>query len=190
MPSQLDEYTIKSLFAAIMNYDFRAVERLVSENNCLINAKNDKGSTALLIAADKGPIHIMNYLLDMGADINAQNNSGRTALMCAAFNGKKICLESLLKHGADINLQNDIGETALFHAALMDKTDCVKLLLEAGINTHITNKDNQKAVEYARNLGGHEIRTLLEGNYQQSFLEQRSLDCTIKNDLEPNTLGF
>ena len=52
-----------------------------------MNAKDDRGRTALMRAAFLGQERCVEVLLDAGADINAQDEAGRTALMeaCVAF---------------------------------------------------------------------------------------------------------
>ncbi|MBQ6002370.1 MAG: ankyrin repeat domain-containing protein, partial [Synergistaceae bacterium] len=52
-------------------------------NGANVNAKDNKGYTALMWAAEKGHTEIAEMLINHGADVNAENNSGFTALMLA-----------------------------------------------------------------------------------------------------------
>ena len=63
-----------------------------------INAKNDDGNTALMIAAMKASnTEVLKYLLDKGADVNVKTEFGESAYDLASEN------ELLAKSNADIN---------------------------------------------------------------------------------------
>ena len=58
-----------------------------------------RGRTALHLAALKGHLHVMKYLLDKdGIQINKKNMSGNTALHFAVKSGNAEAVEMLLKH--------------------------------------------------------------------------------------------
>ena len=67
-----------------------------------INAKNENGSTALMIACNTEKEHseIVQLLLDAGADPHVKINNGKTALASAMNLGHKIIVRKLLKSGA------------------------------------------------------------------------------------------
>ena len=52
-----------------------------------IEAKDNEGNTALMMAATKENIKVVELLLGNGADLNARNNSGNTALALAKSSG-------------------------------------------------------------------------------------------------------
>ena len=52
-----------------------------------IEAKNNYGNTALILAARYGHDKVVTLLLAGGADIEDKNGSGDTALILAAYNG-------------------------------------------------------------------------------------------------------
>ena len=54
-----------------------------------INARDDYGDTALMLAARYGHKEIAQALLDKGANPDAQDKGGYTALMLAAHKGHK-----------------------------------------------------------------------------------------------------
>ncbi|MBQ3763698.1 MAG: ankyrin repeat domain-containing protein, partial [Synergistaceae bacterium] len=63
----------------------KVAEAIMNGSN--VNAKNNDGWTALMLAALNGHADVAEVLLKHGADVNAKNIFGRTALILAAENG-------------------------------------------------------------------------------------------------------
>ena len=78
-----------------------------------INAKDQYGSTPLMVAATFGKTDIAIALIDGGAQLNIPSNDGSTALHTAAFFGRTEIVKALLKKGADKSIKNNYGSTAL-----------------------------------------------------------------------------
>lgn len=81
-----------------------------------VNAKDDKGTTALMwhLMFGGGCIGTIKYLVEKGADINVRNHKGNTALILASKNGASDeVIKYLVEMGADINAKNNDGNTAL-----------------------------------------------------------------------------
>lgn len=78
-----------------------------------LNAKDQYGSTPLMIAATFGKTDVALTLIDGGAKLNITSNDGSTALHTAAFFGRKQIVQALLNKGADKSIQNNYGSTAL-----------------------------------------------------------------------------
>ena len=78
-----------------------------------VNAKDNDGETALMIAASQSNPKILTVLLEAGADIDAQNKKGETALMAAAARANLDELKILLVHGADPKLRDEAGKLAV-----------------------------------------------------------------------------
>jgi uncharacterized protein len=97
-----------------------------------INAKEEDGRTALLIAAEKEDAGMIALLADSGADVNARDVDGYSALMYAAYKGNLELADLLLKHGADVHAKDKDGWTALRFALMQGKTDVAELLKKQG----------------------------------------------------------
>ena len=111
--------------------DIQAVKALLKKG-ANINAKNDRGSSALMLAAMNNRIKMAKFLLDIGADINTRDARDYTPLMYAAGFGSTQLVKLLLDRGADVHARNELNLTALENAELFHRTETIKLLKEAG----------------------------------------------------------
>jgi hypothetical protein len=68
-----------------------------------VNAKDNNGRTALMIAATNGRIESARLLIEKGANVNAKDDHGGTALMWAASGGHTEIARLLIEKGADID---------------------------------------------------------------------------------------
>ena len=99
------------LFAeATMDGDLRRMRSLHSAG-ASVNARVTC-CRPLFLAAGKGRLDAVRYLLDEGADVNAREISGATALTEAAYSGKLDIVRELLSRDADVNAVSGDG-TAL-----------------------------------------------------------------------------
>lgn len=105
----------------------------------VINAQNQYGRTALMLAACDGYPDIVKVLLEAKAHPNITDNGGDTALIYATYYGERNRHEAkpfidivklLLKAQADLNIENTDGATALYGAVVSRDQEMVKLLFE------------------------------------------------------------
>jgi len=92
------------------------------------NTADKDGSSALMVASEKGDLPMAELLLENGADVNAKNVDGYTALMYAAYKGNIHIAELLIKHNADVNARDNDGWTALRYASVQGRSDVLELL--------------------------------------------------------------
>jgi ankyrin repeat protein len=83
----------------------------------VINAKNQKGETPLLLALKRGSIGCVPTLLEYGADVNARDMQGRTPLMFVMNYGPgdplvQSILGDLIAKNADVGAKDAGGRTA------------------------------------------------------------------------------
>jgi hypothetical protein len=67
-----------------------------------VEARNSRGYTPLIVAAQRGYSDVVTCLLDAGAYVDSRDRAGFTALMRAAGNKHMEVLECLLDRGANI----------------------------------------------------------------------------------------
>jgi len=102
-----------------------------------VDAKDDAGSTALVLAASfRDYDDVVELLLASGADANVTDSTGRTPLMAAVSVSKKTT-NILLYNGADVMPRSESGATAFLHCAMghlegQDRIDVAELLLSKG----------------------------------------------------------
>lgn len=86
-----------------------------------------------------GPLHIIESLLDTGADIEIRDKRRlETTLQMAARLGRVDCVKYLLKRGADIGTTNRFGENALELAEAGGHGETARLLIEHGMLHQVT----------------------------------------------------
>jgi ankyrin repeat protein len=74
---------------------------LLLDKNADVNAADNSGQTALMLASKEGYSGIVQMLLDKKADANAKDKNGRTALMLASQGGHEEVKKLLVKAGAE-----------------------------------------------------------------------------------------
>ena len=96
-----------------------------------VKARDENGTTTLMIASAKGYCEVVRQLLDKSADVRAQDKDGATALMHASAAGHSEVVGQLLDKGADVHAQDKDGATALMHArAAAGQSEVVGQLLD------------------------------------------------------------
>lgn len=103
----------KALEAGDLDFVKQAMSRWDISPNWRFNGSFYHNVTPLMVAAKRGHVQVVQFLLDAGAEINAQDDLGMTALMYATQAGQIPVVQALLKRGADIKVKNRQGETAL-----------------------------------------------------------------------------
>jgi len=147
-----------------------------------VNAADETGWTALMIAAVAVQPQSMSALLDAGARVEQRDHHGDTALIGAAsvrFNNLQTAAEVvgiLLAHGASVDATNDLGESALMWSARAGNPESIKVLLKAGANPALVDRSGHNALFYLRNARDNLTfdKALVERYDQaESVLEQR-----------------
>ena len=162
-----------------MNLKSISLLLLVVSMLLLVACKEERQTSDLLTAIDKGQSDVVQELLGSGIDPNKDAGpEGAYPLHLAALKGNKEIVQILLDNGAKIDLRatNKDEATPLAWAAFLGQKDVVSLLIEAGapINAIDANqytpldaagmawRASQDNAAWAKNL--MEIMTILKAN--------------------------
>lgn len=120
------------LIGAIWNNDETKVRELLKNPDSpaiatIDTVTNGWGQTALMIAAERGNLNIVELLVNKRANKDLTDQNGRTALMFAAERGDRDIV-SLLVDKANKDLTDKNGWTALMFAAYNGHTEVVQFL--------------------------------------------------------------
>ena len=121
----VDEY--KSILAAVAELSSVQMATLLVANGAQV-----KGSGALVLAAEEGKMHMVQFLLDQGADVD----------------------EIGIEHPTDKRYEEDVG-SALHRAAYKGHEDITRILLEKGANVKLKDMMGRTALDLAH-AGKHE----------------------------------
>lgn len=113
-----------------------------------VDAKDDKGLTALMYAAN-GHVAVLQLLLAKGANVGARERDGNTALMIAALFNQAPIIEALFAKGAEVDAKNKNGSTALMLAAGEGNAAAVRALLEGGADVGAVDNNGHTALDSA-----------------------------------------
>jgi ankyrin repeat protein len=102
------------------------------EHSAKADVAGPNGAAALIWAATRNDLEMVDLLLRAGADVKAANEYGATALYAAAASPDSAMTEKLLAAGADPNAHLVSGETALMEASRRGNLATVRALLAAG----------------------------------------------------------
>ncbi|WP_374531327.1 ankyrin repeat domain-containing protein, partial [Novosphingobium sp.] len=81
-----------------------------------VNARDAKGVTPLVIAANLGFVEGVEFLIERGAKIDESNNAGETPLITAVHNRNTELMRVLLTAGADPDRADNSGRSARDYA--------------------------------------------------------------------------
>lgn len=126
--------------------------KLMALGTMNIDARNENGTPALVMAVRNGDDVMVNMLVEAGADPDIVDRaSGETPLTLAASRNNLDMVERLLKAGADPNVENQKYETPLIKAIQNNgNRDVISALLEAGADPTWQDFTGHSALWYAK----------------------------------------
>jgi ankyrin repeat protein len=105
-----------------------------------VNAKNDRGGTAVFLAAETGNIAAIKMLLQHGADLTFEADNTDTAFMIANRRDNSAVVELFLDNGLQLEARYMAdSNTALTLAVDHGSINVAKLLLKRGADVHAVN---------------------------------------------------
>ena len=115
-PLDIHEFNGKheSIFMALIRSRNMNLLSSIEVDNFVLDEKDYAGNTPLHIAAKRGDITVVKYLLDKGAFVNSKNLNRETPLFFAAENHHKDVIDALIKHGAIVDCISKLHDT-IYH---------------------------------------------------------------------------
>ena len=153
-----DGYTYNGLFegrSPLMDASYGGqlslVEKLI-KHNAQIDAVEKTKCNAVVYAAQRGHVEILNILLKKNQSLSDQGgHQNTTPLGAAAWNGHLNVVKELIQNWrVDINSQNQFGSTPLHVATEYNHTDVIEFLLQSGADPSIKDNDGKVALDYAK----------------------------------------
>lgn len=152
----------EELLLAINNCSISKILELINRG-VDVNGRDDKGNSALMLAAKEGHRGVVKTLIWNGAaDINYKNYYGNTALMIASEYGNKEVVKLLIKVEADVNEKNCSGWSPLMMVSASNGClETARLLIEYGANVNYKDNINRSILNVASANGYLEMMELL-----------------------------
>lgn len=149
---------------AVQKRDGNKATQLLTDHPTIINAKDEKGDTGLIIAIRGGEQDWTGFLLQKGADPNLAGSNGDTPLITAARVGFDEAADWLIGLGAEVDEPNRAGETPLIIAVQQRDVRLVRMFLDHGADPdHTDAAAGYSARDYAaRDPRAREILQLID----------------------------
>lgn len=182
---------VKAFQEQVKRGDVSAVRAALAEDPSLLNAKNDSGQTAFLLAKYYRQEQTAQYLLSLDPDLDvfnacvagrvsavldqvrghpelleAHSTDGWTPLHLAAFFGHPDLAKALLDQGAQVDSRstNAMKNTPLHAAAAGGYTELVELLAKRGADVNARQDGGWTALHSAAQAGNRKMTEVLLAN--------------------------
>ena len=140
-----------SLYAAADAGDLARVMLLVEQGEDKNQISGGHEGTALSVAAFKGYLDVVRYLVEQGADMEKADRHDFTPLLTASCNGKIEVVQYLLEQGADRDKADNTGSTSLHYAAQCGHLEIAKLLMVYGADLNTRTFEGRLPIDDAWN---------------------------------------
>lgn len=122
----------------------------------------ETGATPLLIAAQKGYLQIVKYLIQQHAWLEAAGTQGLTALHLSVSEGHTDVTLALLQNGANPNAKSATMNTPLHLAVLKNRPSVISSLLLYGGDWTVADYQGRTPKDLADNMGYQKIFSGIE----------------------------
>ncbi|EAX92324.1 hypothetical protein TVAG_200600 [Trichomonas vaginalis G3] len=107
-----------------------------------------KGMNVLMLAAKRGSVDVVNFLIKLRINLEFTNEDGLTAIVLAARSGSLSCVKALVEAGASFNIPHR-KYNCFIEAATQGHLDIVKYLLDKGVRIDLVTSDGFDAIKCA-----------------------------------------
>jgi ankyrin repeat protein/L-ascorbate metabolism protein UlaG (beta-lactamase superfamily) len=148
---------------AAIEGDLEKMKELIAADPNLLDSKDETGYSLLHLAAYRGYMDIVQYLVENGMDTNVRSGGNSTPLHGAGVYGHLKVVKYLIENGAEIDTPNQGGFTPLLSSAaggqgytvhyLIGKGADVNAKTQQGINAlMIASQNSESDVDFAKSL--------------------------------------
>lgn len=116
-----------------------------------LNTADEKGYTAIILAAYRGHYDAVEMLIAAGADPCIRDKRGNTALMGAIFKGEVKVARLLIAAKCSPDIRNNSGQTAAMYASLFQRKALLEELEKNGADMRI------------KDINGNHVASLADG---------------------------
>lgn len=168
------------LMHAVLSERLKVVQYFLQGDVFDINAQDNNGKTALMMASSKSLLSIVKALIKAGSNMLSTDHNGKTARYYATSDDVMIFFMSeiqnysallfqyaregsmkeisfLLGEGMNIDAQDDNGQTALMMAITFGQTKLAKFLIKNGTSLTLQNNEGKTASDVAHDYQETEI---------------------------------
>lgn len=158
-PNTRDPQGQMGLFLALRDQSLKVAEVLAVHPAVQVDASNQTGETALMMAALRGHLDWCQRLVARGAAVDRQ---GWTPLHYAAAGPSADVVGWLLQQRAAIEARSPNGTTPLMMAAKYGSESSTEELLRRGANPSLRNQQGMNAAAFARSVGRDSLAARLD----------------------------
>ncbi|XP_026029794.1 ankycorbin isoform X2 [Astatotilapia calliptera] len=151
------------LLAAVEHGEVEKVSSLLAKKGANPVKLDSEGKSALHVAAARGQIDCLSFILAHGADLSVTDAAGFSPLHLAAKNNHTECCRKLIQSKCPIDAVDGSGKTALHHAAASGNIQIVQLLCELKSPINLKDTDGLTSLLLAAKHSHAEVcSTLLD----------------------------
>lgn len=126
-----------------------------------LESRDEEGNTALMLAASKREIQVMELLIKAGANIEACDDKGNTLFILAALTGELGVMHTLLNAKANVEAQNKKGGTPLIWAVTSGQIGAIEMLISHGAQVDACDHQENTPLMWAAAKGKTEAIQML-----------------------------
>ena len=172
----------KELIDAIDVGDLERVQVLIEQGADKDERGGDCSLTPLYAATYKGHLHVVRYLVELGAKIEKATSDGETPLMAASQQDHLETMRYLLEQGANTNVSNGNRETMLHWAANNGNLEAAKLLMVYGAKLNKRECHGDRPIDWATS---EEMKQAIRDEPERRRDQQPRKRC-VEQDHQPN----
>ncbi|XP_008217571.3 uncharacterized protein LOC103318097 [Nasonia vitripennis] len=162
--SSIHDFSGKAPLHYAVEYNYEDIAKLLLRLESSVDCNQILGGfTTLHMAAEKGHLNLVNFLLECKANVHAKTDNQATALHLASLNGYLDVVKVLILSGANVNARVLEGCTPLHYAIENGHEKIAELLLKNKAGSNISDRVNYYTPLHYAAKDGHEgiLRTLL-----------------------------